>query len=156
LNLVPINYAGAALVLLGVALMVAEAFLPSFGVVGLGGIIAFALGSLLMFNTGVPGFGVAWPVVVGATAASAAFLFIGLGVAWRAHRRAVVTGEPALIGRTGRVVSWDGDHGQVHVHGETWQAQSVADLAPGQPVRIVARKDLTLVIEPAMPPPPHR
>jgi membrane-bound serine protease (ClpP class) len=156
LNLLPVNYAGAALVLLGVALMVAEAFLPSFGIVGIGGIVAFAIGSLLMFDAGVPGFAVAWPVVVAATIASAAFLLLGLGVGWRAHRRAVVTGEPALIGRIGRVVHWNGNSGQVHVHGENWSAESDASVSPGDSVRIVARKDLTLVIEPATHPPSQR
>lgn len=156
LNLLPVNYAGAALVLLGVALMVAEAFLPSFGIVGIGGIAAFAIGSLLMFDAGVPGFAIAWPVVVAATIASAAFLLLGLSVGWRAHRRAVVTGERALIGRLGRVVQWNGDCGQVHVHGENWHAESDANLSPGDSIRIVARKDLTLVIEPASRPAPQR
>jgi membrane-bound serine protease (ClpP class) len=136
--------------------MVAEAFLPSFGIVGIGGIVAFAIGSLLMFDAGVPGFAVAWPVVVAATIASAAFLLLGLGVGWRAHRRAVVTGEPALIGRIGRVVNWSGGCGQVHVHGENWHAESDAGLSPGDSVRVVARKELTLVIEPAAQPPPQR
>jgi membrane-bound serine protease (ClpP class) len=154
LNLLPINYAGAGLVLLGIALMVAEAFLPSFGIVGIGGVVAFVIGSLLMFDSGVPGFAISWPVVIAAAAASAGFLFLAIGIVWRAHRRAVVTGEPALIGRIGRVVNWNGDRGQVHVHGENWQAQSAANLAPGENVRVVARDDLTLIIEPVTPSPP--
>jgi membrane-bound serine protease (ClpP class) len=151
LNLMPVNYAGGALVLLGISLMVAEAFLPTFGIVGIGGIVAFGIGSLLMFDTDVPGFGVSWTVVGSATVVSAAFFMIVLGTAWRAHRRAVVTGEPALLGNPARVVSWDGHHGQVQVHGERWQAQSTVPLTPGQPVRVIARKDLTLIIEPETP-----
>lgn len=148
LNLLPVNFAGVALLLLGVALLVAEAFLPSFGVVGIGGIIAFAIGSLLMFDTEVPGFGLSWPAVAFGTAATAGFFLIAIGAAWRAHRRAVVTGEPALLGRSGRVVRWDGDRGLVHVHGENWQARSDTSLAPGQAVRIAGRADLTLIVEP--------
>jgi membrane-bound serine protease (ClpP class) len=154
LNLLPINYAGAGLMLLGIALMITEAFLPTFGVVGIGGIAAFAIGSLLMFDAGVPGFGLSWSVVGAATAASVLFVLFAIGVVWRAHRRKVVTGEEALIGHIARVVNWDGDHGHVHLHGEDWRAQSAATLAPGQPVRVIARKDLTLIIEPAAPPQP--
>jgi membrane-bound serine protease (ClpP class) len=151
LNLLPVNYAGATLILLGVTLMVAEAFLPTFGIVGIGGIAAFAIGSLLLFDTDIPGFGLSWTVVGSATAVTAAFFMIVIGVAWRAHRRAVVTGKTALISDTARVVSWDGLEGLVQVHGERWQAQSTVPLTPGQSVRVIERKELTLMIEPEAP-----
>jgi membrane-bound serine protease (ClpP class) len=148
LNVLPINFAGVALLLLGIALMVAEAFLPSFGIVGIGGIIAFAIGSLLMFDTDVPGFSLSWPAVALGTGVTAAFFLIAIAAAWRAHRRTVVTGEAALLGHSGRVVSWNGNQGFVHVQGEDWQARSDAPLAPGQTVRVAARRDLTLIVEP--------
>jgi len=148
LNVLPINFAGVALLLLGIALMVAEAFMPSFGIVGIGGIIAFAIGSLLMFDTDVPGFSLSWPAVALGTGVTAAFFLIAVAAAWRAHRRTVVTGEAALLGHSGRVVSWNGSQGFVHVQGEDWQAQSDAPLAPGQEVRVAARRDLTLIVEP--------
>jgi len=148
LNVLPINFAGVALLLLGVALMVAEAFLPSFGIVGIGGIVAFAIGSLLMFDTDVPGFSLSWPAVALGTGVTAAFFLVAVGAAWRAHRRDVVTGETALVGQSGRVVTWNGNQGFVHVHGEDWQARSDASLAPGQAVRVAARQDLTLIVEP--------
>jgi len=148
LNVLPINFAGVALLLLGVALMVAEAFLPSFGIVGIGGVIAFAIGSLLMFDTDVPGFTLSWPAVALGTGVTAAFFLIAIAAAWRAHLRTVVTGETALLGLSGRVVTWDGNQGFVHVQGEDWQARSDASLAPGQGVRVAARRDLTLIVEP--------
>jgi membrane-bound serine protease (ClpP class) len=128
--------------------MVAEAFMPSFGIVGIGGIIAFAIGSLLMFDTDVPGFSLSWPAVALGTGVTAAFFLIAIAAAWRAHLRTVVTGEPALLGLSGRVVTWDGNQGLVHVQGEDWQARSEAPLAPGQAVRVAARRDLTLIVEP--------
>jgi membrane-bound serine protease (ClpP class) len=148
LNLLPINYAGVGLLLLGVALMVAEAFLPSFGVIGIGGIAAFTIGSLLLFRGDVPGFQLSWSVVATATLVSVGFLMIALAAVWRAHRRRVVIGDAALLGSAAQVVSWGDDDGEVHVGGELWHAKSTAPLAPGQRVRIVGRRGLTLFIEP--------
>ncbi|EJW12293.1 Putative membrane-bound ClpP-class protease protein [Rhodovulum sp. PH10] len=154
LDLLPISYAGAGLLLLGVALMVAEAFLPSFGALGIGGVVAFAAGSLFLFDP-APGVevGLSWPVVAVATLATAGFLTIALAAAWRAHRRAVVTGEQELIGATAEVLRWETDHGDVHVHGEIWRALSAtpAPLAAGAKVRITGRTGLTLRVEPAPP-----
>jgi membrane-bound serine protease (ClpP class) len=150
----PINFAGVALLMLGVALMVAEAFIPSFGIVGIGGIVAFAIGSLMMFDTEIPGFSLSWHAVALGTSVTAAFFLIAIGAAWRAHGRSVVTGEAALLGHFGRVVTWTGDQGFVHIQGEDWQAQSNAPLAPGQAVRVTARRDLMLIVEPDTPPTP--
>jgi membrane-bound serine protease (ClpP class) len=152
LNLLPINYAGAGLLLLGIALMAGEAFVPSFGALGIGGAVAFALGSLFMFDE-VPGFELSLSVVLTATAASVALLAIMLAAVVRAHRRKVVSGEPAMIGSTGEVLSWSGERGQIHVHGERWQARSAEPLAPGERVRVTAREELTLMVEPVKPPP---
>lgn len=148
LNLLPINYAGVALILLGIALMIAEAFLPSFGVVGLGGIVSFAAGSLFLFRA-APGFQISWPVVVTATAASLGFFAFALGAVWRAHRRKVVTGESALVGSTGQVLTWSAGKGEIQVLGERWRAISAAELGPGQLVRVLGRRDLTLDVGPA-------
>lgn len=147
LNLLPIDYAGVGLLLLGVALMVAEAFLPSFGVVGIGGVVSFAAGSLLLFR-GAPGLQLSWQIVASATGASIGFFVFALGAAWRAHRLAGVTGDAALLGRSGQVLSWADGAGEVLVMGERWQARSMAELVPQQRVRIVRRRDLTLQVEP--------
>ena len=150
LAVLPVNYAGLALVVFGIALMVAEAFTPSFGIAGLGGIAAFAIGALFLFDpeqSDIP-IAVSWQVVVGLTALSAVF-FVGiLGVAVRARGRPVQTGAEQMIGSTGVAVSWDGNKGRVHVHGEIWDAQSRQVIGKGQKVRVVGRSGLTLTVEP--------
>lgn len=148
LNLLPINYAGVALLLLGIVLMTAEAFVPSFGVLGIGGVVGFALGSLLLFDRRVPGLTLAWPVVAAATAVSAGFLIIAMAAAFRAHGRSVVTGDTALVGSPGEVLEWQGSGGLVRVHGERWTARSLSPLARRQAIRVVGRERLTLIVEP--------
>ncbi len=147
LNLLPLNYAGIGLLFIGIALMVAEAFAPSFGALGIGGVIAFALGSLFMFDK-APGFELSLPVVLTASAASAVLLAVILSVAIRAHRQKVVSGEAAMIGSAGQVLTWSGTDGEVHVHGEHWRARSAGRLRPGQRVRVIGRDGLTLTVEP--------
>jgi len=150
LSVLPVNYAGLALLALGVALMVAEAFLPSFGVVGLGGIAAFAIGALFLFDpdqSDIP-IQASWPVVAGLTALSAVFFLGVLGLAVRARRRPVVTGSEEMIGSVGEVVQWTGSKGRVRVGGEIWAAESPLILAEGQKVRVASRSGLVLAVEP--------
>jgi membrane-bound serine protease (ClpP class) len=146
----PISEVGLGLILLGFALMVVEAFLPSFGVVGVSGIAAFFVGLLLVFDAPIPDFGLPWPAVILAAVVGLALLLLAVLLIWRAHQRNVVTGEPALIGLTGRVVRWHGHRGTVHVRGEEWQAQSNATLSPGEGVRVAARNELLLIVEPVL------
>ncbi len=148
LNLLPTDLAGTGLVLLGIALMVAEAFAPSFGALGIGGAIAFALGSLFMFED-VPGFSLSLPVVLAATAASLTLFGVMLTAVVRAHRRRTVSGDAVLLGAPGRVLSWSGGEGRVHVHGERWQARAAVPLAPGARIRVVGRDRLVLHVETA-------
>ncbi|MBZ6076065.1 NfeD family protein [Microvirga puerhi] len=148
LNLLPTNYAGLGLIALGAALIVAETFTSSF-VLGIGGVIALAVGSLLLFDTGVPGFTLSPLVILTATAATALLLLAAGTVAMRAYRRRVVTGEGVLTENQAEVVEWSGAEGWVMVNGERWRARAASSLLPEQQVRVVARKGLTLVVEPA-------
>src|SRR5262249_32389944 len=118
------------------------------GALAVGGIVAFTFGSLFLFSGDVPGFELSWAVVAGATVVSAALLLIALAAVWRSHRRGAVTGDTALVGSAGEAVQWRDGDGLVQVHGERWHATSAATLAKGQRVRILERKDLTLVIAP--------
>jgi membrane-bound serine protease (ClpP class) len=151
LQLLPVNYAGLGLVLLGLMLMVAEAFLPSFGILGLGGIVAFVAGALMLIDTEVPGYGIS-PALIGTLGVASALLLIGTArMALAARRRPVVSGAAALIGATARVetVAHTGDReGWIRVDGELWQAASGLPLSPSQTVRIVGRKGLTLDVVP--------
>jgi membrane-bound serine protease (ClpP class) len=150
LSALPVSYAGLALLVLGVALMVAEAFAPGFGILGLGGVVAFALGSAFLFDPSGSDidFGVAWPVILAAVLTSALLLVGVLGFLMRVRRRKVVTGSEELIGLEGQVVSWDGKEGRIHIHGETWAGRADQSLAPGSKVSVHARQGLTLIVRP--------
>ena len=147
----PVNYAGAALVLLGIALMVAEAFAPSFGILGIGGAVATVLGLTILIDTDVPEFDIGLPVIAAVAAVSLAFTFLVVPMAINATRRKVVTGSEEMIGARGEVLDWRGSQGHVHVHGERWQASSAARLAKGATVRVVGLAGLTLTVEPDRP-----
>jgi len=144
LNLLPINYAGAALVLLGIGLMVAEAHIGSFGIIGVGGIAA-----IMMFPSGAPGFALSLSVVAGTTVLTAALFLLVLTMLLRSRRRPVVTGKEGLLGLEGEAVTWDGEEGRVRVHGEIWRARAQRPLQPGARVKVVNRDGLVLVVEPA-------
>jgi membrane-bound serine protease (ClpP class) len=146
LNVLPVNYAGLALVGLGIALMTAEAFAPSFGVLGLGGLAAFGLGATILFDTGSAAFALSYWVIAGVTAATGAVLILLIGYLIRAQRGRVVTGAPELIGAEARVESWAGATGRVWLHGERWNARGPDDLKPGQTVVVTALDGLTVTV----------
>lgn len=148
LNLLPIDYAGAGLVLLGIALMVAEAFIGSFGVIGAGGIAAFAMGSIAMFHSNAPGFGLSLSLVAASTTVSAGFLILVLAMLLRSRRHRVITGGEAMLGAEGEAVEWQGEEGRVRVKGEIWRARAPRPLEPGSRIKVVGRKDLILTVEP--------
>src|SRR6266498_3972081 len=149
LNLLPINYAGAALVLLGIGLMVAEAHIGSFGVIGVGGIVAFVIGAIMMFPSGAPGFTLSLSVVAAATIMTAALFLLVLTMLLRSRRHPVVTGKEGLLGAEGETVAWDGDEGRVRVNGEIWRARAQRPLEAGARIKVIDREGLVLVVEPA-------
>jgi membrane-bound serine protease (ClpP class) len=146
LNQLPFNYAGLALLLIGVVCMIAEAFTPTFGVLGIGGLIAFVLGAAFLIDTDVPGFQLSWTVIAGTALASALMLTVLLGYVWRAMRQPIAGGELGLVGRTAQVTDWSGATGHVFVHGERWAARSQEPLKAGQSVRVLNLDGLTLVV----------
>jgi membrane-bound serine protease (ClpP class) len=145
LNLLPVNYAGAALVLLGVVLMVVEAHIGSLGLIGIAGVVAFVIGAILMF----PGEALSLTVVAAAAAVSVLFFLVILATLLRTRRRAVVTGAEALLGAEGEVLSWQGAEGRVRVLSEIWRARSTGPLAPGTRIKVIDREGLTVVVDPA-------
>jgi membrane-bound serine protease (ClpP class) len=146
-HVLPINYAGLALLLLGLALMVSEAFVPSFGALGLGGAVAFVIGSVMLLETDVPGYGISWMLIGSIAVVSAGFFLLVMLLLMQARRRAVVSGPEEMIGSKGRVVEWSGHDGRIRVHGELWRARSARPLKPGRTVRVVNIENLTLVVE---------
>jgi len=147
LQLMPINYVGLALVILGVALMVSEAFLPSFGALGLGGIVAFVIGSVMLIDTDLPGYGISWALIVPIAVTTAVFTFIVASMALRALKRPVVTGAEELLGAEGEVLDDMKNEGWARVHSELWRVRSILPLAHGTKVRVTARHDLILEVE---------
>lgn len=148
-QVLPVNYAGLGLILLGIALMAAEAFTPSFGILGLGGGAAFMIGSLILMDTGAAPELAVHPALI-ATLALASLLFFGLllGFVVRARRRRVVTGREELVGAEGVALEDFTRAGRIRVHGEIWNARSPAPVRRGQPVRIRRLDGLTLDVEP--------
>ncbi|HUE46471.1 MAG TPA: nodulation protein NfeD [Aestuariivirgaceae bacterium] len=144
----PVNIAGVGLIVLGLALMVAEAFAPSFGILGIGGVVAFVLGATILVEPGIPGFEIAWQVVAVVAVISLALTALIAHLAVSSHRRKIETGDPWMIGAKADVQDWSGDSGHVFVHGERWRAVSDAPLAKGQQVRITRIDGLTVTVAP--------
>jgi membrane-bound serine protease (ClpP class) len=149
LNLLPINYAGAGLVLLGVGLMVAEAHIGVFGVIGIGGIIAFVIGAIMMFPSATPGFELSPAVIAGAVIVTASLFLIVLSMLLRSRKRLVVTGKEALLGAEGEALAWQGEDGRVRIRGEIWRARATKPLQPGARVKVIDRDGLVLIVESA-------
>ncbi len=148
LNLLPLNYAGVGLLLLGVALMAAEPFVTAHGVLGVGGAIALAVGSTMMFGASQPGFSLPSWVVLGGTAGGLVIMVWMVGVAVAARRRRNMIGAEALLGAEATVIHWSGDSGLVHLAGEEWQAHSATPQIRGAVVEVTGRKGLILEVAP--------
>jgi membrane-bound serine protease (ClpP class) len=149
LQVLPVNYAGLALILVGIALMVAEAFAPSFGALGLGGIAAFVFGAIMMFDSGVPGFGISVTFVI-ALALLAAMLIIWLvGFLLRLRRRGAVSGRGSIIGGVGTAMEDFTGSGKIWLEGEAWVARSDTPISKNQAVLVTAMHGLVLEVEPA-------
>lgn len=147
-QLLPINYAGMGLILLGVALMVGEAFEPSFGILGIGGVIAFTIGSIILIDTKAPGFGINISVIITFTLASAILFIFIIGMAIKARRRPVVTGQEEMVGGIATVLHDFDNSGTVVIHSETWQASTDTPLHKGQKVKVTDMQGLILRVEP--------
>lgn len=151
LQMLPINYAGLALIILGIALMVSEAFVPSFGALGLGGVAAFVIGSVMLIETDMPGYGISWALIVPLAATTALVSFLLAGMALRARKRPVVTGAEEMQGAEGEVIDDMEHEGWARVHGELWRIRSPVPLLRCAKVKITARHDLILNVEPINP-----
>ena len=143
-QMLPVNYAGLALILLGIGFMVAEAFVPAFGSLGIGGVIAFVIGSVILIDTDIPAFGISYALIGGLAASSAAFLIFIVGVALKSRRRPVVSGREELLGAGGEVLEDFEREGWARVHSETWRVRAATPLRAGQRVRVAAIDGLML------------
>ena len=158
LSALPLSFVGVALLVAGLAMMVAEVFVPGFGLLGAGGAAAFLLGGLFLFDPAGADidFSVAWPVLIAAVATNALLLFGLIGMIMRVRHRKVVTGAEQMIGLEGEVLDWQsgeaGGRGHIRVRGEVWSARATPpgspSLSTGVRVRVDRRDGLTLHVGP--------
>jgi len=147
-QLLPINYAGMALILLGIALMIGEAFEPSFGVLGIGGAVAFVFGSIILMDTHAPGFGIDISVIATFAVISVILFVFIIGMAIKARHRPVVSGLEELLGNEAIVLEDFEQKGRVNIHSENWIALCKTPLKKGQAVKVTDIDGLTLQVEP--------
>lgn len=147
-QVLPVNYAGLALIILGILLMIGEVFMPSFGVLGIGGIIAFIVGSVILMDTDVPGYGVPMALIGSIAAVGGSAV---MGIIWfalRARRQPIVSGREDMIGAIAHAIADFDGQGRVRTHGELWIAESSVPVKQGQALRVTGMKGLVLTVEP--------
>jgi membrane-bound serine protease (ClpP class) len=144
-QILPINYSGLALILLGMVFLISEAFMPSFGSLGIGGIVAFSVGSLILIDD--ESLKIPTSLVISTTAVSAVLILLLTGRVLTIRKKKVRTGAEALIGMTGEAAEdFDGE-GRIWLLGESWQAISSNTIRKGEKVRITSRSGLKLTVE---------
>jgi len=151
LQVLPVNYVGLALIIVGFALIVAEAFIPSFGALGIGGIAAFIFGSIMMFDSGVPGFGISKTFVFSIAIIVSGLLFLLVTFMLKLQRRGAVSGTGSIIGGVGTAMQTFTGEGKIWLEGEAWAAVSSVRVKKDQHVRVRAIDGLTLLVEPVEP-----
>ena len=148
LNMLPFNYAGLLLIILGITFMVAEVFISGFGILGIGGVVAFAFGSLLLFDADTLGSGVSIPLIIAFTVASLTFFIIVMKLFISSRSSKVVSGIEEMVGVTAEVIDYDDKDYIVFCHGERWSATSESKLSVGQSVQVVELFGLVLKVKP--------
>jgi len=148
LNMLPFNYAGLLLILLGIAFMVAEVFIAGFGILGIGGVVSFAFGSLLLFDADVIGSAVSIPLIIAFTLISLSFFIVVMKLFLNAKSAKVVSGPEEMIGAVAEVVESTGENYIVRCHGEMWGATSQSKLFVGQRVEVIELSGLVLKVKP--------
>ena len=147
LQMLPVNYAGLTLMLIGIVLIIAEAMVPSFGILGFGGIVAFLMGGLMLFDTDSGAFQIGWPVLGATVFVMAIVIIVTIRLALKMRKQSVTTGIEVLIGREGEVLIDFKQKGQVRIGGEIWAARSTVDVKQGDSVRVLAVDGLMLEVE---------
>jgi membrane-bound serine protease (ClpP class) len=145
LNLLPINYAGLALMLVGLVLLTIEAFNPTM-VIGFGGIVAFVLGAMMLFRSEAPGYQLSWWVIGTTAVVFSGFALVVLGSLRRVRKAPALVGAQAMRGLPAEVLDWNGNEGHVFAHGERWQARGAETFKTGETVEVANVVDLTLLI----------
>jgi membrane-bound serine protease (ClpP class) len=146
LSVLPVSATGLVLLGFGLLLILAEAFTPGLGILGFGGLLSFGLGAAFLYDSSLPEFRLAWPVIIGVTALTGGVLLLLMTMAVGAHRRPVVTGRENMIGAKASVLDWTGNAGFVQVQGERWQARGPKAFSPGETVVVTGLDGLTVLV----------
>jgi membrane-bound serine protease (ClpP class) len=147
LHTLPINYAGLMLIILGIGLLIAEAFVTSHGVLGVGGTLAMFLGSVMLIDSASPFLRISWAVIIPIVALSAVLFIVTVTLAVRVHREKPDTGKEGLIGMHGQAKTNISNDGQILVRGEYWNAVSDTPIKKGERVTVVGVDGLTLKVK---------
>lgn len=152
-QVLPVSYAGVALIMFGIILLVLELKVTSFGVLAAGGILSLLLGSMMLIDSPAPGLQIGLRVILPVTIATAGIILFLVGLAIRAQRAPVVTGKAGMLNETGQALSSiePGGVGQVRTHGELWTATASEPVTEGDIVRITAVQGLLLTVTPEKP-----
>ncbi len=145
-QVLPVNYAGIALVLLGITFMVSEAFLPSFGALGIGGLTAFVIGSIILFDTENTDYTISRPLIGSIALLSLVFFIWIIDLFVKIRSRTVVTGREEMLGQQGKCLDNEGGQLRIYIHSEIWNAQAAMPIEPGQPVRVIGMNGLMLEV----------
>ena len=149
LQMLPVNYAGLGLIALGIILMIAEVMAPSFGALGIGGIIAMVIGSIILIDTDVPGFEVSRALIAAIAMVGSLGLMTIIWFAIRARQRPVVSGREQLIGARGTALESFQKEGEVFVHSERWSAIAETPVQAEQEIVVTGLDGLTLIVRAA-------
>lgn len=145
-QILPVNYAGLALIALGICLIVAEAFVPSVGVLGIGGVVAFVAGSIMLLDTDVPGYEVPIAIIAAIATAAGSLVLLTVTLLLRSRRRRVVTGQEAMVGASAEALEDFEHEGWVRAAGERWRAHSARPVRRGEVLRVIAVNGLLLEV----------
>lgn len=148
LQMLPVNYAGLALIAVGMGMLVLEVMTPTYGVLGVGGVVAFVIGSIILVDSDLPGYQLPTAIIAGFTVATGGVAFFIVGAALRARRARAVSGTEGMVGGSGLALEGFQRQGQVRAFGELWQARSETPLKKNTKVRVTRVDGLILTVEP--------
>jgi membrane-bound serine protease (ClpP class) len=146
LQMLPISYAGLALIVVGIGMMIAEVFTPTFGILGFAGVVAFVMGSIMLIDTDAPGYQLPIGMIAAFAVTTAGLTIFTVGAAFKARRHKVVTGREAMIGAVAEAMEDFDETGQVWIHGERWHAVSDRPVHKGDKLRVTAIDGLILSV----------
>jgi membrane-bound serine protease (ClpP class) len=147
LHTLPVNYAGLLLIVLAVVMFLLEIKVQSYGVLSIGGVVSFVIGSIMLIDSPLPFLQISWQLILGAAVTTAAFFVFAVGMAIRAQKKQVTTGKEGLIGEQGNAIENINPEGSIEIHGEIWKAYSNEKIKKGQKVEIIKVDSKHLIVK---------